>query len=90
MVALFVGKALCVSLDDRFSAFPKSRTQRMESVAALLCLHPLQVLENIDRLNLFEILRQPFDAAFWLALPKILDLLGAAGLTPVTVTGLLG
>jgi len=73
VVALFVGKALGVRLDDRIPAFPQSRAQRMESVAPFLCLCPLQVPKSVDRLDLFEILRQPFDAALRLALPEVLD-----------------
>jgi hypothetical protein len=50
VVALLIGEAFAVGLDDSVSALPESRAQRMEGVAAFFSLRSLQVLESVDGL----------------------------------------
>jgi hypothetical protein len=73
MEALLVGEAFHISLDDGASTLPEERAQLMESGGALLGIGSRQVLEGVDRFDVAQVILEPLDAAFGLAILDFLE-----------------
>jgi hypothetical protein len=57
-----------IGLQDRVAALPELRAQCVEHITAILRIRSLQVLEGVDRLYLGEIVLEPINAGFRLAI----------------------
>src|ERR1700738_1812595 len=70
-----------IGLLNGLAALPQGGPQRVKRVAAVHRFRSLQMLEGVDRLDLFQILGPPLDVRFRLGIVKVFEEVGNLVLT---------